>query len=284
MQVGTGYPLVAFEALEDVRRFAQTVEAAGYDYVTLSGHLLSTEPARFPDRPQPLFVGPYHEPFTLFSYLAGVTSTLQFMTSILILPLFPTALVAKQAAELAFVSGGRFHLGVAISWNSLEYQAMGQDLHTRGARLEEQVTLLRRLWAEPFVHFLGRFHTLDGVGLNRPLAYPIPIWMGSGTSETVLRRVARLADGWLPNVDPEEPLSRLRGYLAEAGRDPATFKVAARLNAAEHDPAQWVAQGKRLENLGVTHVSVSGPAGAPLRELLDHLQLVRAVLRTELGW
>jgi probable F420-dependent oxidoreductase len=283
MHFGTGFPMVALPGLHQVRDFAQTVEGAGYNYVTTAGHFLSTEPDRYPERPKPLFVGPYHEPMVLFSYLSGVTTTLEFLTGILILPLFPAALVAKQAAELSFVSGGRFHLGVAISWNPYEYEAMGQDIHTRGARLEEQISVMRRLWAEPFVRFEGRFHKLDGVGLNRPLAHPIPIWMGSGVDEKMLRRVARLADGWLPNVDPEEPIARLRGYLADEKRDPAAFRFGGRLSAANDDPAEWVAAAKRLQGIGVTHISVGGPAGVPLSSLLDRLTKVRRALAAELG-
>lgn len=275
--------MIALESPLALRDYAQTVEGAGFDYVTLAGHLLSTEPERYPERPKALFVGPYHEPMVSFAYLAGATTRLQFLTSILILPLFPTALVAKQAAELSFVSGGRFQLGVAISWNPYEYQAMGQDLHTRGGRLEEQITVLKRLWSEPFVTFNGRFHTLDGVGLNRPLAHAIPLWIGSGTDEPILRRVAKLADGWLPNVDPQEPMARIRAYLTEAGRDPASFRFAGRLNAGNNDPAEWVATAKRLQGLGVTHMSVGLPFDMAPAAALDRLTMVRSVLRSELA-
>lgn len=283
MEFGTGLPMIALDSPTALRDYAQTAEGAGYSYVSLAGHLLSTEPERYPDRPKPLFVGPYHEPMVTFAYLAAATSTLQFMTSILILPLFPAGLVAKQAAELSFVSGGRFQLGVSISWNPYEYQAMGQDIHTRGVRLEEQLAVMKRLWSEAFVKFEGTFHTLDGVGLNRPLAHPIPLWMGSGTDERVLRRVAKLADGWLPNVDPEEPMARLRTYLQEEGRDPATFRFAGRLNAANNDPAEWVSTAKRLQGLGVTHVSVGLPFDLAPAAALDRLTTVRSVLRSELG-
>lgn len=152
-------------------------------------------------------------------YLAAVTQRLAFRTSILILPLFPTALVAKRAAELSLLSGGRSQLGAGISWNLVEYEALGQDFKTRGRRLEEQIVGLRRLWTEPFVTFDGRFHTLHGVGLNQLPQQPIPVWIGCAPEEPLLRRVARVADGWLPQVDPEEPLGRLRGYLTETGRD-----------------------------------------------------------------
>lgn len=171
---------------------------------------------------------------------------------------------------------------MSISWNPYEFQAMGQDIHTRGARLEEQITVMKRLWSEPFVKFEGRFHALNGVGLNRPLAHPIPLWIGSGTDERVLRRVAKLADGWLPNGDPEEPMARIRTYLTEADRDPAAFRFAGRLNAANNDPAEWVAAAKRLQALGVTHTSVGLPFDMAPAAALDRLTMVRSVLRSEL--
>ena len=166
-----------------------------------------------------------------------MTQRLAFRTSILILPLFPTALVAKQAAEPSLLSGGRFQLGVGISWNQAEYEALGQDFKTRGRRLEEQTVVLKRLWTEPFVTFEGRFHKLSGVGLNQLPQQPIPVWIGCAPEEPLLRRVARVADGWLPQVDPVEPLARLRRYLTEAGRDPSGFGVTWRLVAGPGGPS-----------------------------------------------
>ena len=283
MKFGSALPMLAFKQPSELRDYAQALEGAGYDYTTLSGHFLSTEPARYPERPQPLYVGPYHEPMVTFGYLAGATTRLQFMTSILILPAFPTAVIAKQAAELSILSGGRFTLGVAISWNPLEYEAMGADIHTRGRRLEEQIVLLRKFWTEPFVRFEGRYHKVEDVGLNRLPPQPIPIFMGSGTGEKVLRRVAHLADGWIPNGDPAEPIARLRGYLAEEQRDAAAFSFAGRLPAAGDDPAEWVAEAKRLQGLGVTHLAVGAPAGAPPAQALARLATVRKAVGEALG-
>jgi probable F420-dependent oxidoreductase len=257
------------------RTFAQRLEQAGFDYVTLGGHVLSAEPGRFEDRPTPTYAGPFHDPFVLFSQLAAITERLEFFTSILILPLHPTALVAKQAAALDWLSGGRFRLGVGVSWNAAEYEALGQDPTIRGRRLEEQVTVLRRLWTEPFVTFKGRWHTLDRVGLNRLPAAPIPIWLGTGTDERVLRRVARLADGWIPTgataEDPAEAAGRLRQYLVEADRDPATFGLMARLTAGAVGPAAWQETAGRLQALGVTHVTVAAPADLSPEVALERL-------------
>lgn len=283
MKFGTGFPMIALGSAAEVRDFAQTAEGAGFDYLTLSGHFLSTKEEKYPERPKPLFVGPYHEPFVTFAYVAAVTQRIEFLTSILILPLFPTALVAKQAAELSILSDGRLNLGVAISWNPYEYQAMGQDIHTRGRRLEEQITLLRRFWTEPFVDFQGEFHTVEAVGLNRLPSRPIPIWMGTGVDEKLLRRVARLADGWIPNVDPEEPAAKLRQYVGEAGRDPKALGIGGRLSAAEDKPDEWIATAKRLQSIGVTNISISGPAGVPTSALLERLAKARRVVGEALG-
>src|SRR5262249_25049106 len=209
----------------------RTRDGEGFDYVTTAGHLLCAPPDSYPGRPLPTYVRPFREPFVFFAYLAAVTQRLAFRTSILILPLFPTALVAKQAAELSLLSGGRFPLRVGISWTPAEYKALGQDFTTRGRGMEEQMVVLKRLWTEPFVTFEGRFHTLHGIGLNQLPQQPIPVWISCAPQEPLLRRVARVADGWLPQVDPAEPLTRLRGYLSDARRDSTGFGVTWRLGA-----------------------------------------------------
>jgi probable F420-dependent oxidoreductase len=282
MKYGTSLPLVATLDRAALRDFAQTLDGAGFDYLTVSGHLLGTEPGRFPDRPTMMYAGPFYEPLTLFAYLAAVTERLRFRTSILLLPLFPTVVVARQAAELSLLSDGRFELGVAVGWNPLEYQAAGQDFHTRGRRLAEQVTLLRRLWTEPFVTFHGRWHTLDGVGLNRLPQAPIPIWMG-GTDERALRRTARLADGWIPLGDPADLAPRLRQYVTEAKRDPEAFGITGRLAAGADGPTAWVAEARRLQALGVTHLSIAAPPDLPPAQALARIVEARTVLAAELG-
>jgi len=176
MKFGAGFALMAQADPIALRDMAQTLDGAGFDYVTTAGHLLCTPPDSHPGQPLPTYVGPLREPFVFFAYLAAVTQRLAFRTSILSLQLFPTALVAKQAAELSLLSGSRFQLGVGISWNQAEYVALGQNFKTRGRRLEEQSVVLRRLWAEPFVNFEGHFHKLSGVGLNQLPQKPQVDW------------------------------------------------------------------------------------------------------------
>jgi probable F420-dependent oxidoreductase len=283
MRYGAGFALTAMEEPTAIRDFAQALDGAGFDFVTAAGHLLSSELSRFPDRPAMTYVGPFHEPFVLFSYLAALTQRLTFRPSILILPLFPTAVVAKQAAELSLLSGGRFELGVAISWNSAEYQAVNQDFHTRGRRMEEQITLLRRLWSEPLVSFEGRWHTFDNVGLNRLPKSPIPIWIGSGTDERVLRRVARLADGWVPLGDPTDTMPRLRQYLEEAGRDPAAFGLTARVTAGPDGPSSWVEAARKLQGIGATHLTIGATPDLIPPKAMERIIEARNVLKSELG-
>jgi probable F420-dependent oxidoreductase len=283
MQFGTGFPLTAMDDPIAIRDFAQTLDGEGFDFVTASGHVLSAEPGTFPANPTPTYAGPFHDPFVLFGYLSGLTQRIHFRNSILILPLYPTAIVAKQAAELDMLSGGRYELGVGISWNPAEYRALNQNLHTRGQRLEEQVTLLRRLWSEPFVTFEGRWHHFDRVGLNRVPTHRIPIWFGTGTGDDVLRRVARLGDGWIPNADPTEPMQRLRRFLEEAGRDPASLGLSARVTADEAGPSSWVEAGRHMQAAGATQLSISTPPNLAGAAGLQRLVEAKRVLSEALG-
>jgi probable F420-dependent oxidoreductase len=283
MKYGAGLPLIAMGDPIAVRDFAQALDDSGFDLLTAAGHVLCAEPNRFPDRPLPTYSGPFHDPFVLFGYLAAVTKRLHFRPNVLILPLYETAIVAKQAAELQFLSGGRFQLAVGISWNQAEYIALNQDFSKRGRRFEEQIHVLRKLWSEPFVTFKGRWHTLDGVGLNRLPSTPIPIWIGSGTDEAVLRRAARVADGWTPMVDPTEPFQRLRQYLKEEGRDPARFELSATVVAGPGGPGSWVEAGRKLEALGATHLILRAAPAVPPTQVLARLIEAKHALAAALG-
>jgi probable F420-dependent oxidoreductase len=245
--------------------------------------VLGQPPGTNPQRPERQYVGPFYDPFVTFSYLAGVTERLRFVTGILILPAFPTVLVAKQAAELALFSGGRFELGVGLSWNAAEYQAMGQNIHDRGRRIEEQIEVLRLLWSQPFVTFEGKWHKLDKVGLNRPNLPPIPIWFGSESGETALRRVARLADGWMSLGDPTADLPALHRFMREAGRDPVAMRVRGPLMADDSGEVAWVAAARRLQASGVTLINIAAPVGLTPSEALRRIARVRRVLGDALG-
>ena len=249
-----------------VREYGRRVEAAGYGHLHAYDHVLGANPDR-PGYDGPYdYTDPFHEPFVLFSHLAGMTETLNFVTGVLILPQRQTALVAKQAATVDILSGGRLRVGVGVGWNDIEYEALGKDFHTRGRRIEEQVDLLRRLWTDELVEFEGEFHHIPDAGLKPlPLQQPIPLLMGGG-AEPVLRRVGRMADGWLtpatwkmPDADMDdlvETIDRVREFRREAGKDPQDLTIWGRMNLARDDPEEWVARARRWADAGATHLAV----------------------------
>lgn len=252
-----------------VRDFAQGVEALGYDHLLAYDHVLGANIANRAGWLGYTMDDMFHEPFVLFGYLAGFTRRLEFVTGILILPQRQTALVAKQAAELDVLSGGRLRFGVGNGWNSVEYEALGMDFHTRGKRMEEQIQVLRALWTQESVSFHGRWHRITDAGIRPlPIQRPIPLWMG-GESDAVIRRVARLADGWFPGGtlanertrmparSREDQVARLRGYLQAAGRDPASVGLEGRVAVGRGDPDEWRRDVVKWRSLGATHLSVS---------------------------
>src|SRR5262249_26875726 len=215
------------------KEFAQAAEDAGFDHLLAAEHVIGGHPDRLRGEKVHTYDIRYHEPFVLFVFLGAVTSRLELVTSILILPQRQTVLVAKQAAELDVLTGGRVRLGVGVGRNWMEYEVLNEDFSNRGARLEEQIDVLRRLWTEELVTFDGRRHHLDRAALNPiPAQRPSPIWMGSyvgAVVQKVIRRIGRMADGWFPQMPPGDELAavleRLRGYAAEAGRDPASIGI-----------------------------------------------------------
>ena len=283
MLYGSPLPITAFPDVGSVRCYAEALETAGFDFTSTSGHVLGQPPGTNPQRPDRQYVGPFYDPFVTFSHLAAVTPRLHYMTAILILPAWPTVLVAKQSAELALFSGGRFELGIGVSWNAAEYQALGQNIHNRGRRMEEQIEVLRMLWSQPYVTYEGRYHKLDRVGLNRGTLPRIPLWFGTETGETALRRVARLADGWMSLGDPTEHLPRLRQYMREAGRDPQQLMVRGPLTAGEGGKTAWVEAGRKLHAAGVTHINILAPPDAAPMQALPRIIEARQVLADTLG-
>jgi len=280
MQFGAGLPITAMDDPDAIRDYVQALEGSGFDVLTTAGHLLGVPAGRHPDRPTPLYAGPFHDPFVVFAYLAGLTRRVHFRPSLLILPLYPTAIVAKQAAELQQLSRGRFELGVGLSWNAAEYAAAGQDFSTRGRRVEEQIAVLRRLWSEPYVTFEGDWHTLDNVGLHRLPPVPIPIWLG-GEHERALRRAVRLADGFVALHDHARDVPRVQAYLRETGRDPSTFGIAVRLAVGAGGPETWIAEARTLHAMGVTQIGLWTPelrGEAALRRLIEARDVLAAAL------
>lgn len=244
-----------------IRAYAQGAEQLGVTHLLIYDHVIGADR----DRPGG-FEGPYdkdvafHEPLVLFGFLAACTSTVELVTSVLILPQRQTVLVAKQAAEVAILSGNRLKLGVGTGWNAVEYQALNEDFRTRGRRQAEQVELMRRLWAEDAFSFDGEFHTIDRAAiLPRPTA-PIPVLFG-GSAPAAIERCARLGDGWMPLGSPNEKsaerIARLRRLRAEAGLTWEGFAIQAQAQYAGGDPDRWVAHAAKWRELGATHLAIA---------------------------
>ena len=278
MHIGVVFPQVEIGADPGaIRDYAQAVEAMGYTHILTFDHVLGANPDRAGG-----WKGPYtyrhafHEPFVLFGFLAAATRRVELVTGILILPQRQTALVAKQAAAVDVLSAGRLRLGVGVGWNAVEFEALGERFTNRGARIEEQITVLRALWARDLVTIEGQWHRITDAGLNPlPPRPTIPIWMG-GESEPVFRRTARLADGWMPHFHPgpeaQAIVDRLHGLIREAGRDPATFGIEGRMTLArvppEHRPAELAAWRAMR---GITHLCVH-TVGLGLKTAAEHVQ------------
>jgi probable F420-dependent oxidoreductase len=286
MQIGVVFPQTEIGADPAViRAYASAVEELGYAHILAYDHVLGADPAQYPGWSGPYDVDTtFHEPFVLFGYLAAITS-LELVTGIIILPQRPTALVAKQAAEVDLLTDGRLRLGVGLGWNAVEYEALGKDFGDRGRRITEQVELLRLLWTQRSVTFRGRYETVIAAGLAPlPVQRPIPIWFGA-TSPAALRRAGRLADGWFPQVAPgprlDEALEQVRVGARAAGRDPASLGMEGRVGmtrgvevAADH-VGRWRSAGAThlgVNTMGMGTVGVDGHIAA-LAELARAIDL-----------
>jgi probable F420-dependent oxidoreductase len=256
-----------------VRAWAQRAGELGFTHVLAYDHVAGADPAVHTGWDGPYDVQTtFHEPMVLYGYLAAVTS-MELVTGIVILPQRQTVLVAKQAAEVDLLTGGKFRLGVGIGWNRVEYEALGQDFSTRGKRLEEQITLLRRLWTEQSVTFSGTFDRITGAGLApMPVQRPIPVWVGA-QSPRAYRRAGRLADGWFPLMAPGPQLDAARQIVAEAaaeaGRDQASLGMEGRLRW-QQDRDKMAAAMRQWQDADATHLSVN-TMGAGLKTVDDHL-------------
>ncbi len=281
MRIGVVFPQTEFgndsAAMKD---YAQAAEQMGYTHVIAYDHVLGANPNRPGGWHGPYtYETPFHEVFVLFGFMAAVTTRLEFCPGVLILPQRQTALVAKQAASLDVLSAGRVRLGVGLGWNAVEYEALGQDFHTRGRRLAEQVALLRELWTKPLVNYSGKWHTVTDAGLNPlPVQRPIPIWFG-GTAEPALKRAARLGDGWLVNIrTPAEARGAfdiVRRALEEAGRPLDDFGIEARVAYGAGNPDEWQRTIDEWATMGVTQLSLN-TMGCGFRTPAAHMEAVAA--------
>ncbi|HWQ83201.1 MAG TPA: LLM class F420-dependent oxidoreductase [Anaerolineales bacterium] len=287
MRIGIIYPQTEFGSDPiAIRDYAQTVEDSGFTHILAYDHVLGENAERPAQgyRPYTHFSA-FQEPFVLFSYLAGFTRRIEFTTGILILPQRQTTLVAKQAATLDVLSQGRLRLGVGLGWNAVEYQALNEDFHNRGKRSEEQVEVLRRLWTEPLVSFHGKYHTIEDAGLNpQPVNGAIPIWFG-GVADPVLKRAARLGDGWMPNYRTFEQakpaIAAMQVYLEEAGRSPDSFGIEGRVLYTPEQPKAYLEAAANWERVGASHLSIN-TMGLGLNTPGQHLAAIQYIA-SELG-
>jgi probable F420-dependent oxidoreductase len=286
MQIGVVFPTLEVTDPGAVRDYAQAVEGLGYAHLTAWEHVVGVDLTNRSGWMGPPTLVPIHEPLVLFGYLAAVTRRLELVTGVLALPQRQTVLVAKQAAEVDVLSGGRLRLGVGLGWAEPEYQALGASFTDRGQRVQEQITVLRALFTQEVVAFSGRWHQLEDVGIAPlPIQRPIPIWIG-GQADAALRRVAALGAGWMPMIGPQQAqrdghVSRLRRYAQERGRDPASIGLDPILSLTHggpvpegtgplRPPAAWVEDVQAWQALGATHLSVNTMgAGFPVSDHLD---------------
>ena len=287
MQVGVVFPQT--EIGPDpvaIRDYVQAAEDLGYAHLIVYDHVLGADTQKHVG-----WSGGYaskdmfHEPFVVFGYMAAITRRLELVTAVLILGQRQTALVAKQAAEVDVLSGGRVRLGIGVGWNHVEYEALGEDFHTRGRRSEEQIRLLRALWTQEVIDFNGRWHRVTQAGINPlPIQRPIPIWIGAGRRDNpippdaVLRRIGRIADGWFPQFLPDdrarEAIAKVNLYAKEAGREPSSIGLEPRINIADGPVEFWATQTKEWERTGASHISVN-TMRAGLSSTQEHINAIR---------
>lgn len=264
MKLGVALPVVDLGAEPAaLREFAQAAEAEGYDDLMLADHVLGVNVASRPDwGNRNTSADIFHDPFVLFGFLAACTERIGFSTQVLILPQRQTVLVAKQAASLDVLCGGRFRLGIGVGWNEAEFIGLNENFHDRGRRSAEQVQVMQALWAEPHVTFNGKYHTIPDAGINPlPKSRRIPIWFG-GHADITLKRLAKWGDGWMmlaypPGEDAWAEFAKMRRYTAEAGRDPAQIGIEVWVSTAEGGPKEWREEFLAWKSHGVTHVTLN---------------------------
>ena len=263
MRLGAIFPQTEIGADPSaVKDFAQAAEDLGYDHILVFDHVLGADQTKRDGWDKPYNKDDmFHEPFVMFGYLGAITDKIEFTTGVLILGQRQTGLVAKQAAEVDVLTGGRLRLGIGIGWNDVEYEALGQSFSNRGRRSEEQIELLRLLWTQESVNFNGRYHKVTNAGINPlPVQRPIPIWLGGG-EDRVIQRIGKMADGWFPQFQPDsagqEKIGVMREAASKAGRDPKSIGIEGRVSYATDKESDWEKIGSAWDEVGATHFSIN---------------------------
>lgn len=280
MQLGAIFPQTEIGAdPAAVRDFAQAAEGLGYQHLLVFDHVLGADASKRQQWERPYsHTDVFHEPFVLFGYLAALTEKIQMTTGILILPQRQTALVAKQAAAVDVLTGGRLRLGVGIGWNDVEYEALGENFNNRGSRSAEQIRLLKMFWTQDVVNFAGRYHQVSHAGINPlPVQRPIPVWFGGGAPQ-VVKRLARLGDGWFPQFQPDgegqQKIGEMRELARAAGRDPAAIGIEGRISLTQGGPDEWNKLAAAWDEAGATHLSFN-TMRAGLKGPDQHIDAIR---------
>jgi probable F420-dependent oxidoreductase len=260
-----------------IRDFAQAVEGMGFDHLLIYDHVLGADPSVHRMTGPYTDEHPFHEVFVTLGFIAACTRELKLATAVLVLPQRQTALVAKQAAQLAVLSDNRFRLGVGSGWNHVEYEALGENFRNRGRRQEEQIELMRALWSNHLVDFDGEFHQVTAAGIEPRPTEPIEVWFGGG-HDLQLRRTAKIGDGWFPvgapNADSAAMVQALRGYLTENGRDPDKFPMEPQAQFRGGNPELWTSHAQSWTDLGATAISIA-TMNAGLPDIDAHIEAVR---------
>lgn len=246
-----------------VKAFGQAAEALGYTHISSFDHVVGANLENRPnwDKMRYTIDTEILEPFVLFGFLAGVTENLGFSTSVIILPQRQTVLVAKQAATTDVLCGGRFRLGIGTGWNEIEYESLNEDFENRGPRSVEQIEVMRTVWSNKVVDYKGTWHSIPDAGIAPlPIQRPIPVWLGGGATERVLRRIARIADGWMPQWQPTDEslaeLERVHAVAREFGRDPSEIGLDGRLPLRAANSDAWAERADAWEASGASHMSI----------------------------
>lgn len=244
-----------------IRDYLQRAETLGFSHINTPDHVLQT---RTPVADSPLAANyttefPHHEVMTLLSFAAGVTESLELKTAILILPQRQAVLVAKQAAQLDVLSGGRLQLGVGLGWNDPEFVSLNMNFNNRARRMEEQIEVCRLLWTEQHVTYEGKWHKIDDAGLApMPIQRPIPVWIGA-FQPVAISRAARIADGWqamlpAPGEKSAAVFSDFQDQVKTAGRDPDSVGIEATIFSSKINPETWAAQIQGWIDCGATQI------------------------------
>jgi probable F420-dependent oxidoreductase len=265
-----------------IRGYATGAEDAGFDHIVAYDHVLGhrpDDPVAWAQLGPYTDAHPFHEIFILFSHLAAITSRIEFATEVLVLPQRQTVLVAKQAAELDLLSGGRLRLGIGVGWNPEEFRALGMSFHDRGKRVEEQVAIIRRLWRDELTSVDGRFHAITAGAINPRPRRPIPIWIG-GYAPVALKRAAAIGDGLMLEHSLEEApevIVSIRDQLMDNGRDPRRFGFAARIDLPKDGVDGAIKEAAAWAAVGVTHLSVN-TMDQGIKDPDEHITLSRAFI------